>query len=436
MSQPSAYEQYLLELINADRAKVGAQPLAFDGDLTEAAEGHSQWMLATDTFSHTGAGASSPGGRMTAAGYSFTGSWSWGENIAWATTRSPAGFQDEVLLLHNNLMTSSGHRANILNDNYREVGLGFEVGDYGGREGAFLTEDFARSGSSVFLTGVAFDDKDGDRFYDVNEGLGGLTLTAVSSTGATYTTTTYGSGGYDLVLPPATYTVTFSGPGIETTSMQTTIGSRNVKLDLIDPVTSSTGEPVPPPPPAPEDNTIVGTAANDTLNGTSGADVIQGLGGDDRLSGLDGNDRLEGGSARDSLFGGAGDDTLLGGDGGDFVYGGLGRDVLTGGSGADRFTFDTSFGPSNIDQIVDFSVIEDTIRLENAIFTKLTLTGTLSSSAFYAGAAAHDSTDRIIYNKSTGALSYDPDGTGAAAPIEFAQLSAGLALTYQDFLVI
>ena len=68
----------------------------------------------------------------------------WGENIAYATTRSPAGLQDEVLLLHTNLMNSSGHRANILNDNYREVGLGFEVGDYGGRESAFVTEDFAQ----------------------------------------------------------------------------------------------------------------------------------------------------------------------------------------------------------------------------------------------------------------------------------------------------
>jgi len=95
----------------------------------------------------------------------------------------------------------------------REVGLGLEVGDYGGREGAFVTEDFARSGSGVFLTGVAFDDQDGDRFYDVGEGLGGLTLTAVSSTGATYTTTTYGSGGCDLVLPPAIYTRSRS-PGL------------------------------------------------------------------------------------------------------------------------------------------------------------------------------------------------------------------------------
>ena len=91
----------------------------------------------------------------------------------------------------------------------------------------------------MYLTGVAFDDKDGDRFYDPGEELGGLALTAVnSSTSTSYTTTTYGSGGYDLVLPPATYTVTFSGVGIQATTMQTTIGSKNVKLDLIDPATN------------------------------------------------------------------------------------------------------------------------------------------------------------------------------------------------------
>jgi serralysin len=435
MAQPSTYEQYLLELINAERAKVGAQPLAFDGDLNEATEGHSQWMIGTDTFSHTGSGGSNAGQRMTAAGYAFTGSWAWGENIAWATTRSPVGLQDEVLLLHTNLMNSSGHRANILNDNYREVGLGFEVGDYGGRESAFLTEDFARSGSSVFLTGVAFDDKDGDRFYDVGEELGGLTLTAVSSTGATYTTTTYGSGGYDLVLPPATYTVTFSGAGIETTSMQTTIGSKNVKLDLIDPATSG-AEPPPPAPPPPSSNVIAGTASSETLNGTAGADTIQGLGGDDRLYGQSGNDRLEGGTGRDYLFGSTGDDTLLGGDGNDRLYGGTGRDVLTGGANQDSFVFDTSLGASNIDKITDFSVVDDTIRLENAVFKTFGWTGTMSSSAFYAGAAAHDSTDRIIYNSNTGALSYDPDGTGSATAVQFAELSTGLALTNQDFQIV
>jgi len=60
----------------------------------------------------------------------------------------------------------------------------------------------------------------------------------------------------------------------------------------------------------------------------------------------------------------------------------------------------------------------------------------MSSSAFYVGAAAHDSTDRIIYNSDTGALSYDPDGTGSAAAVQFAELSTKLALTNLDFLIV
>ena len=239
MPQHSANEQYLLELINAERAKTGAQPLAFDNDLSEAAEGHDRWMLATDIFSHTGSGGSSPTTRMKAAGYVLSGSWATGENIAWATTRAPTGYVDEVKLLHTNLMNSSGHRANILNPNFREVGLGFEVGDYKGRSSAFVTEDFAKTGTDLFLTGVTFDDKDGDRFYDPGEGLGAITVTAKNTAGQTFKTTTSAAGGYDLVLKPGTYTVTFSGANIATSTQTATIGTKNVKRDLIDPTMKS-----------------------------------------------------------------------------------------------------------------------------------------------------------------------------------------------------
>ena len=239
MPQHSANEQYLLELINAERAKAGVQPLVFDNDLSEAAEGHSRWMIATDVFSHTGAGGTSSTQRMKAAGYVLQGSWATGENIAWATTRSPAGYQDEVKLLHTNLMNSSGHRANLLNGNFREVGLGFEVGDYRGRSTAFITEDFGKTGTTLFLTGVAFDDRDGDRFYDPGEGLSGITVTARNSSGATYKTTTMDAGGYDLVLKPGSYTVTFSGPGMAASTQSVTIGTKNVKKDLVDPVITS-----------------------------------------------------------------------------------------------------------------------------------------------------------------------------------------------------
>ena len=317
MAEPSALEQYLLELINAERAAAGVQPLAFDGDLNEAAENHSVWMINTDTFSHTGAGGSDAGQRMQSAGYVFSGSWTWGENIAWASTRSPAGYKDEVELLHTNLMNSSGHRANILSNSFREIGLGYEIGEYQGFEGAFVTEDFARSGSSIFLTGVAFDDQDGDLFYDPGEGLGSITVTAVGSGGATFTTTTMAAGGYDLALPAGSYTVTFSGAGIATTSRQVTISSVNVKVDLVDPASGGGGGTSPPPPPA----AITGTAVGDVLNGTSGGDTIRGLDGNDVLYGHAGNDSLEGGNGDDTLDPGTGSDTLAGGAGNDtYVY--------------------------------------------------------------------------------------------------------------------
>ena len=213
MSQPTANEQFLLELINAERAKVGAQPLAFDGHLNDSAERHSQWMIDADVFSHTGVNGSTSTDRMKAAGFVFSGSWASAENIAWASLRGPSGYEDEVQLLHTNLMNSPGHRANLLNPEYREIGIGFEVGEFQGWQAAFVTENFAKSGTGSFLTGVAFNDRDGDKHYDPGEGMGGLSVKAVSSTGQSFAATTMGAGGYDLALPSGTYAVTFSGSG-------------------------------------------------------------------------------------------------------------------------------------------------------------------------------------------------------------------------------
>jgi Ca2+-binding RTX toxin-like protein len=144
------------------------------------------------------------------------------------------------------------------------------------------------------------------------------------------------------------------------------------------------------------------------------------------ISGLEGVDRL---------YGEAGADTINGGAGSDHIYGRAGADTLTGSSGYDKFVFDSVLS-SGVDRITDFSTVYDSIRLENAVFTVLNNTGPLTSSAFYIGTAAHDTTDRIIYNSGTGDVLYDPDGTGAAAPVQFALLSTGLAMTASDFYVI
>jgi serralysin len=444
MSQVNAYEQYMLELINADRAKSGAQPLASDSDLNESAENHSAWMISTDTFSHTGAGGSDPGARIKAAGYSPSG---WAENIAWMSTRSPAGLQNEVEQLHTNLMNSPGHRANLLNDSYREIGVGFEVGQYSTYEAAFVTQNFGRSGSNSFVTGVAFRDGDGDKRYDIGEGAGSITVSAKNiATNAVMTTTTNAAGGYELSLASGSYTVNFSGGGIATTTKQVSLGTKNIKLDLINPGTGSgtpttPSEPTTPTTPTtptipttPDSSTISGTSGRDTLDGTPGSDVIVGLDGSDRLYGNAGNDKLDGGNGNDRLYGGSGNDNINGGSGNDTLWGHAGIDALTGGTGQDYFVFNAPFAGA-VDKITDYSTSDDMIYLENGVFTSLR-SGDLSASAFHTGTAAHDSTDRIIYDAHTGGLYYDADGIGGGSAQLFAQVTAEISLTNADFYVI
>jgi serralysin len=142
-------------------------------------------------------------------------------------------------------------------------------------------------------------------------------------------------------------------------------------------------------------------------------------------------------AADNVVNGGAGDDFLWGGDGNDRLLGGTGNDRIVGGPGHDWFVFATPLdAATNIDRIFDLNVLDDKILLSAAIFSAVGAPGVLAADAFFSGAAAHDPTDRIIYNSASGALRYDADGTGAAAATQFATLSAGLALTNAQFAVI
>jgi len=108
---------------------------------------------------------------------------------------------------------------------------------------------------------------------------------------------------------------------------------------------------------------------------------------------------------------------------------------LTGFGGNDVFVFSSSLGASNVDRITDFNPSQDKIYLEDAIFKGLKA-GTLAGGAFYGGTAAHDSTDHIVYNSTTGALYFDSDGAGGAAQTQFATLAPHLAITSSSFVVI
>jgi serralysin len=145
MTRPNAREQYMLKLINAERAAVGVKPLVFDDHLQESTDAHSKWMLASDVFAHEGANGSNPSERMKEAGYRLTGTWASAENIAWVSLRSPEDYRDEVRLLHKNLMNSPGHRENILNPDFQEIGIGIKIGNMQGWDAAVVTQNFGLS---------------------------------------------------------------------------------------------------------------------------------------------------------------------------------------------------------------------------------------------------------------------------------------------------
>ena len=226
-------------------------------------------------------------------------------------------------------------------------------------------------------------------------------------------------------------------------------------------------------------NHIIGLAGADKIYGANGNDVLEGGAGADLLSGGAGNDHLIGGNGYDSadyvaaasrvtvslavttaqvtggagidtlstienlngsvysdrftgnalanaLSGGKGNDTLAGAAGNDSLSGGLGLDKLSGGTGKDVFVFD-KYSFSGVDQILDFRSVDDTIKLENALFHRLAVNGALSASNYRENTKgiALDANDFILYNTHSGGLFYDADGSGAGRAVRFATLYDG-----------
>ncbi|AZL57754.1 hypothetical protein EI545_02175 [Tabrizicola piscis] len=430
MSVANEYEVQMLALINAERAAYGLAALKLNAKLNTSAETHSRWMLQADVFSHTGSGGSSAGERMGDAGYVFSGNWTLGENISWQSQRGAAGISDDVINLHNSLMNSPGHRANILNPNFVEIGIGIEVGQFATNgsnwPAVMVTQNFARSsadngGPGTIVPDVpvteASDVVTGTARADVIDALGGHD----SVNGLGGNDSLRGGSGNDTLNGGADNDQLIGGLGDD----QLTGGTGN---DYIDGGDGS------------DRAYFTGTvAANVNLGLTTaqstghGTDTILNV---EHISSGSGNDRLTGNSLGNSMNSGAGNDTLSGAAGNDSLNGGTGSDTLIGGGGADSFIFNTTLGSSNVDRITDFNVVADTIQLEDAIFSGLSA-GTLAASAFVRNTSgnAADTSDRIIYESDTGRLYFDRDGTGAAAKVHFATLDTGLALTNADFFV-
>ncbi|NET29941.1 CAP domain-containing protein [Okeania sp. SIO1I7] len=303
---PSAQDQYMLELINRGRQDPAAeadhynidlneglaqdtistdakQPLAFNLNLNTAANEHSQWMLDNNEFSHTGENGTQFWERMTNAGYQWFGA---GENISFDSPLA-SGISDFTGLVeenHKDLFISPGHRENLMNASFEAIGVSsLQATTYIWNGTTYTdvvmtTQKFGRNNDGPFITGVAYTDAvTDDDFYTVGEGIGGITVTALDTENSanTFTTTTWDAGGYSLdVSPNATYDVTFSGDldgdgqADDTATYQVTVGSENVKQDVVsDNLPPSTPTNNPPTAVEIDNDTIAENTSNNTVVG-------------------------------------------------------------------------------------------------------------------------------------------------------------------------
>jgi len=274
LSGPSPREQQMLELINrlrqhpaeelprilestdpdvqnalaffqVDPAELARQwksltpvaPLAWNEALSRAARSHTQQMIAGDQQSHQLPGEAALASRAAAAGYadaSFVG-----ENVF--------AFMDSVEHAHDGfavdwgngphgLQSPAGHRDNLMAGVFDDVGLSILDAPAGRTVGPLaITEDFgARRDALPFLLGVVYDDRNHDGGYTLGEGVAGATVVASGKAGS-FNVSTLTAGGYQMELPPGTYTVTASGGGLKglATIGNVTIGGENMKRDFV-----------------------------------------------------------------------------------------------------------------------------------------------------------------------------------------------------------
>ncbi|MCB2073860.1 MAG: CAP domain-containing protein, partial [Novosphingobium sp.] len=278
-------------LLSAYQGLTAVAPVAWNNNLATAAENHSVAMIAADEQSHQVADEASFGDRLTAAGYNYSFA---GENV-YAYSESVlyghAGFMIDWGNGPNGMQSPAGHRDNIMNSGFSEVGIDVtaesnQATDVGP---LVVTQDFGDRGLT-FVLGVAYTDSDNNDFYSVGEGRGDLTVQWGSSS-----TTTAASGGYSLGITSGLRTITLTGGGLSgAVTVTTTIQSDNIKLDVVD------------------GNTLL-TSTSVQVSGA--VSVIRGIGtlyGGLTLTAGSGNQQVIGTAGSDTLSGGSGNDDLIG----------------------------------------------------------------------------------------------------------------------------
>lgn len=229
-------------------------PLAWSTALSASADKHSDLMIQYDEQSHNLPGEPGLLQRISNENYfESNDGGSVGENIFLSPDDllfSHAGFvldwgyddedfsngklRSDYASRGDGVQDPAGHRNSIMSSTFTEIGIGIvEENNTATDAGKYVTTQHfgSRTSYDAQVLGVVIDDQDSDRFYDIGEGMGGVTVT-LSGQGQSYSTTTWSSGGYQLAAASGTYTATFTGGGLGGTITKTVvIGADNVKLD-------------------------------------------------------------------------------------------------------------------------------------------------------------------------------------------------------------
>jgi uncharacterized protein YkwD len=288
IGNPPAEQQYMLELINRARANADAeavrlgigsrqegppningeawtianstQPLSWNPLLFSCAQNHSKLLNDNDQFfsgqsPHT-FGGKTPSQRIADAGYSManyngpttnSGFFPGPENVAENISSGSGPFTGAKLVAtllgqHNDLFTDQtvsgrGHRMTTTLAFFREIGIGVTAGTDNGQgntwDSLYTVQNFGtQTNSTPFITGVVYQDTNGNGFYDPGEGIAGVRIDVA---GSNFFAISSASGGYSVPVPGnGSYNVTFSGGGQPTTQQTVTVAnSLNAKADFV-----------------------------------------------------------------------------------------------------------------------------------------------------------------------------------------------------------
>jgi hypothetical protein len=231
----AAYDYFGVDtnlLISQFNAISPVPPLAMNAQLVAAARWQSGDMFTNEYQGHYQTNGMGPGERMTAMGYNWI---TYGENVysyAESVWQGHAGFNVDWGYGPGGMQTPPGHRNTIHNGSLREVGVGIVNGVNGSVGPQLVTQDFGtRVGATPMITGVVFYDFNTNGFYDLGEGIGGVT---VSVSNSAYYSVTADSGGYAVpVSSNGGYAVNFSASGLAVQKTAVISSLQNAKVDYV-----------------------------------------------------------------------------------------------------------------------------------------------------------------------------------------------------------